>query len=323
MIQVLSPTLEPFYTAENVAEDVKSFTANQLDEAIAFYDENGFVVIREILNKFDCINIKNIYQSKIKSFKGPLPRINGKQELNTLNNKGFITNPIMNIHLFPNNLIKEYIEKTLLLLTDKKLNELNSKLLGGSDIRLLTWNQFEANPVTIPHHDCFFWGDDLSFREVVGLWIALEDINPGAGRLYVYPGSHKVNFKDFADVNHLHENSLQPNDLQYQQLIHQFLVSNDLICTAPYLQPGDVIFWDARTIHGSLYTTSPSHSRTSLTSHFSLNTGRIFPKGVKQKRINGVLIQQPNLNFKKVLSGAIPILRKRCCAIKNLFQPSK
>ena len=320
MIQVLSPTLEPFFTPEDLSEDGPSFTDTQCEAAVDFYDANGFVIIRELIDKTACVNIKNAFNLTIKNFNGKLLRINGKQEVNAIDNMGYITNPLMSIQQYPNKKVQQYIEKTLLLLTDQKLIKFAEQLLEGSGLGLLTWNQFEANPQTIPHHDCYFWGKDLRFREVVGAWIALEDIKPGAGRLYVYPGSHKFDFKSYAESLHLHHDLLQPTGEQYQELIRKFLSSTHSVCVAPYLRPGDVLFWDARTIHGSLNTDTPQYSRASFTSHYSLNFGRFISDEAKRVKINNVSILYGNTSFRSFLHKNTPFLKRPYHAFKELFK---
>ena len=311
MIKVLSPTLEPFFTAEDLAEDGPSFTSAQCEAAIDFYDANGFVIIRELIDKVDCINIKNAFDVTIKNFHGKLLRINGKLETNTLDSKGYITNPLMSIQLYPNKKVQEYIEKTLHLLTDQKIIRFAEQILEGSGLGLLTWNQFEANPKTIPHHDCYFWGKDLGFREVVGAWIALEDIKPGAGRLYVYPGSHKFDFKSYAESLNLHHDLLQPTGEQYQELMREFLSAKDSVCVAPYLRPGDVLFWDARTIHGSLNTDTPEFSRASFTSHYTLKSGRLLTSIEGEIKFNSVSIQYRNRTFQHLFMNSLQLFKKR------------
>lgn len=320
MYQVHSPIGESFFTAELLAEDTVSFLPNQKSDALQHYQEYGFVVIRDLLPKDSCTALKQVFEQTIKPFKGTLQRHNGKKEENIFNNSGFLANPLMNLHQNPNKRIVEYTNKTLELLTDKNLKEFISQILKGTGIGLLTWNQFEGNPTTEPHHDCYFWGDDLNLGEVVGAWIALENIHPGAGRLYVYQGSHKKDLKEFATSSGNADLKLNPGETQYQELIVNFLKQNNMPCKAPFLRPGDVLFWDARTIHGSLETLAPEHSRTSFTAHYSLNQGRFVPENSKQTTLNGVSIVYSNFNLKNFMSSKIPILRKPYQLIKNLLK---
>jgi phytanoyl-CoA hydroxylase len=72
-------------------------------------------------------------------------------------------------------------------------------------------------------------------------------------------------------------------------------------CTAPAVQAGDVILWDARTIHGSLPTATPEFSRSSFTSHFSTAAGRFVNARARRTQINGVAVQFPKPRIAGVL----------------------
>jgi len=320
MYQAISPVGESFFIAEKLSEDSTSYSSNQLDDASQFYCENGFVVIRDLLPKHFCLNAKSSFDLKIKPFKGLLQRHNGNKEANVFNNNGFMMNPLMNIHQSRNKALSEYVNHTLALLTHKKISDFGARLLNGSNVGLLTWNQFEGNPQTEPHHDCYFWGCDLKIGEVVGAWIALEDIHPGAGRLYVYPGSHKLNLQDFANTVNYGDHPLHPGEEKYQELIVNFLKSSGMNCIAPLLRAGDVLFWDARTIHGSLATHNPKYSRASFTAHYSLDEGRFVPEKSKSTKLNGVSVVYSNFNLKSFLSEKLPILRKPYQALKKLLK---
>ena len=49
---------------------------------------------------------------------------------------------------------------------------------------------FEGNPATQPHQDSYYL-DASPIGTMTAAWIACEDIDAGAGRFYVCPGSHR------------------------------------------------------------------------------------------------------------------------------------
>src|SRR5437868_1435534 len=63
---------------------------------------------------------------------------------------------------------------------------------------------------------------------------------------------------------------------RYKELVKRVIREQGLVCGAPALSKGDVLFWAAKTIHGSLRTTEPTHSRRSFTAHFILNRNRFL-----------------------------------------------
>ena len=293
---------------ETLEEDVPSFFDYELNSAMDYYHKHGFVIVRNMLNKKDCENIIGSFNKYIKKYSGKIPRSNGLSEVNKFNENLFVMNALRNPHEHADKKIQQYIDVSLGLLSNKNLVEFNSNILSNKNIELITWNHFEGNPVTIPHHDCYFFGSDLMVGEVVGTWIALEDINPGAGRLYVYPGSHHLDIQDFANLVGKNECFLNPVDSDYQKLIIDFLTDSNLICVAPYLQAGDVLFWDSRTIHGSLPTQQSEFSRHSFTAHYCLANGRLAKKSNNKKSINFLLVDFPNYNFKLFIRDKLPFV---------------
>lgn len=160
----------------------------------------------------------------------------------------------------------------------------------------MTWNHIEANPVTKPHCDAHFWTQDIEVGEVIGVWVALEDIRPGAGRLYVYPRSHELDMRPLlSDIKTLsrRKTALDVSGAEYQTKMVELIKAKGWQCAAPCVNAGDIILWDARTIHGSLPTSTPEFSRSSFTSHFSAAGGRFINARSRGTLINGVAVPFP------------------------------
>src|SRR5262249_6961195 len=134
-------------------------------------------------------------------------------------------------------------------------------LVGDRATKVVQSMYFEGNPTTWAHQDTYYL-DSADIGRMTAAWIAVEDIKPGAGRFFVYPGSHKIdvarNGGDF-DIAFNHD--------RYKQLVVDLIRRLKLRCHAPALRKGDVLFWAAKTIHGSLETRQPQHSRSSITAH--------------------------------------------------------
>jgi phytanoyl-CoA hydroxylase len=58
------------------------------------------------------------------------------------------------------------------------------------------------------------------------------------------------------------------NHKRYIDLVKSIIIEDKLEFRAPLLKKGDVLFWNSKTIHGSLKTTRPELSRSSLTAHY-------------------------------------------------------
>ena len=84
---------------------------------------------------------------------------------------------------------------------------------------------------------------------MIGVWIAAEDIDPGAGRFYVYARSHIT-----PTPPDLRLDELDPNGPEYKRRMQEFAGGSSLRLVAPALRAGDMILWSSLTIHGSLAT---------------------------------------------------------------------
>jgi phytanoyl-CoA hydroxylase len=140
----------------------------------------------------------------------------------------------------------------------KKIN----RAIFAEDGKLVQSMYFEGNSETWPHQDTYYL-DSEAIGTMAACWYALEDIDAGAGRFFVLPGSHKIdmvkNGKNF-DVAFNHS--------RYKELVKKIIIDKQLEFRAPFLRKGDILFWNAKLIHGSLRTSRPGFSRSSLTSHF-------------------------------------------------------
>jgi phytanoyl-CoA hydroxylase len=99
--------------------------------------------------------------------------------------------------------------------------------------------------VTWPHQDTYYL-DAEEIGRMTAAWVAVEDIAPSAGPFFVYPKSHLIdmakNGGDF-DIAFHHE--------RYKEFVKQVIGDHALVCRAPALSKGDVLFWAARTIHAA------------------------------------------------------------------------
>jgi phytanoyl-CoA hydroxylase len=285
---------------EDSAADDSCFNREDLPAALSFYRQHGCTVLRSLIPRELCDRIQNSLATEVKPYGGLLPRINGRDEINQFNENGFLLNSLMNVQSRSKRLVPHYTANVLAVLTHDNLKKVLETHFGNS-IGLKTWNHIEANPVTQPHYDCHFWADDMAFGEVVGAWIALEDIHEGAGRLYVYPESHTRTMQGYLAASDQPVDRISPTDPQYQKAVADMAKFYGWKCVAPALRAGDVLLWDSMTIHGSLTTTTPQYSRSSLTSHFSSARGRFIRARTRRTPVNGVAVSYPKFNLKDFL----------------------
>jgi phytanoyl-CoA hydroxylase len=268
------------------------FRPNQTPEIRRYYSEYGYVVVRGLVQSQFCDQARAFFTREVKPFKGFIYRqASANPERHVLSERGFMLNTILNVQSLDPCHFDGFRQASLDVLTDNHLQRVVQLILGEPG-KLVQSMFFEGNPVTWAHQDTYYL-DAEEIGRMTAAWIAVEDIAPGAGRFFVYPKSHLVdmakNGGDF-DIAFHHE--------RYKALVQRVIRENGLTCRAPALHRGDVLFWAAKTIHGSLPTSDPAHSRSSFTAHFIPETSRFLQyqsriKPLKIQTINGMGVHHP------------------------------
>lgn len=118
---------------------------------------------------------------------------------------------------------------------------------------------FDQNTKT-PAHQNWYYLDSLPNGHLLAGWFALEDTQEAAGRFYVLPKIHLIDFDLTADE--------QVSTHVYVNKINEYVDTHAHEINAPALEKGDVLFWNSLTIHGSLPTQDSKYFRKSLTAHY-------------------------------------------------------
>ncbi|SAK60559.1 Phytanoyl-CoA dioxygenase (PhyH) [Caballeronia glebae] len=280
MHKILSPIGTEIEIPETVDQNSTTFDLTDLAGAKQYYEENGYVVVRKVVDQAACDSIRNAFDKTVKQYPGYIYRqATANPEKNRINEYGFVMNPLLNLQSLSdvgfaplkNLAVKAFASPNIKAITRELFSE---------EGKLVQSMYFEGNAETWPHQDTYYLDSEL-IGTMVGCWYALEDIDAGAGRFFVVPGSHRIdmvkNGKNF-DVAFNHG--------QYKELVKKILSEQQLEFRAPFLQKGDVLLWNSKTIHGSLRTTRPQYSRSSLTSHFIPLSHRFLQFQSKIKPLN-------------------------------------
>jgi phytanoyl-CoA hydroxylase len=293
----------------NEKDDYRYLNLDQRQHIRKYYDENGYVVVRGMLPRDLCDCAAAAFAAEIKPFGGFIYRqASGNPERHVFTNEGFMLNSILNIQSLDRRRFPGFREAGLDVLTHTNMQRAVSTILGESG-KLVQSMYFDGNPVTWPHQDTYYL-DAEQIGRMTAAWVAVEDIAPGAGRFFVYPKSHLIdmakNGGDF-DIAFHHD--------RYKELVKKVIREQGLVCRAPALSKGDVLFWAAKTIHGSLRTTEPTRSRRSFTAHFVPDSSRFLQyqtrvKPLKTELINGMRVHHPK-DLSKAANRAVLFVETR------------
>lgn len=273
-------------------DDYRYFAIDQPIDIRKYCDENGYVVVRGLLPQELCDRAIAAFAAEIKPFNGYIYRqASGNPERHVFTNDGFMLNSVLNVQSLDRRRFPGFRRSGLDLLTHPNMQRVVSTILGEPG-KLVQSMYFDGNPVTWPHQDTYYL-DAEEIGRMTAAWVAVEEIAPGAGRFFVYPKSHLIDMaKNGGDFDIAFHHG------RYKELVGKMIREQGLICRAPALSKGDVLFWAAKTIHGSLCTTQPSRSRRSFTAHFIPDSSRFLQyqtrvKPLKTELVNGMKVHHP------------------------------
>jgi phytanoyl-CoA hydroxylase len=263
MINLNTPRGLPVSVPEFEHEDPSpKFSIHDLDGATNYYQDNGYVVVKNLILENVCSDIRQLWEQEIKNYNGYLYRqTTAKAERHIKNDNGWIMNPVLNLQsIDPISFPNFRKNATYNILSDLKLNKVFSRLLGDSP-KIVQSMYFEGNSATWEHQDSYYLDSEI-LGEMSAAWIALEDITATAGRFFICPKSHKLSLDEHSLTNNIAE-----NHEGYISSVVQKIKEEGLSIRAPILNKGDVLFWNSWTIHGSLNSTDSKNSRSSITCH--------------------------------------------------------
>lgn len=267
MLDVETPTGDRFAIPETLAEDAPYFAADPdgFSGAAEYYAEHGYVVVRQLVPAERCVALRQAYVNGAKHSRTPMLRQkNMRYERNVLDSDGFLVNPIFNVQDLGSGALDAFRRAALDILTGENVQRATRLLLDTDDVKLIQSMFFEAPAGTWAHQDSYYQDSASATGLCVAGWFALEDIDAGAGRFYVCPGSHK----SFPLVRNAGKLNFATGHLAYQQAVLDRMRAQHVGFAMPYLAAGDVLFWNSLTVHGSLPASRAGVSRLSLTAHY-------------------------------------------------------
>jgi len=317
--KIAAPHGGDFSIPADIDEATDPYVAIHGDSALrAYFEENGYVVARGLVPGDLCDTAREAFAAEVKPYGKHIYRqATAVPERNRFTERGHVLNSILNIQDLARADFPRFRAAGLAVITSEALQR-TFRALAGDQVAVVQSMYFEGNPTTWAHQDTYYL-DSADLGRMTGAWVALEDIRPGAGRFYVYPGSHRIDMKknggDF-DIAFNHE--------RYKQLVIDVVRAHGLRCHAPAMRKGDVLFWGSKTIHGSLVTTEGRYSRASITAH-AIPASRPFvqfqsrEKRLSLQRIDGVAVHCPK-DQNRLANRAVLRIET---AFPGLFQAAK
>ena len=262
MIELTTPRGLPVSVPEDLSEDVSvRFETSQWQAAKTYYEDNGYVIFSGVIASEMCDRIRDLWDKEVKPFTGYMyRRATARAEKHEKNANGWIMNPIMNLqsvdpYRFPN--FRECATSNIL--ANGRLRDAFAVLLNDAP-KIVQSMYFEANTSTWEHQDSYYL-DSETIGEMCAAWIALENIGATAGRFFICPKSHVFKL-DHSVLNNFAEN----HDAYILSVVDE-IKNRALEIRAPVLRKGDVLFFNALTIHGALNGQDADKTRSSITCH--------------------------------------------------------
>lgn len=223
---------------------------------------DGYVILRGAVAPEVCRRAVDAFETEVKPDRGYFLRhASGKFERHVFTPANFMKYPIMNIQDVDGARYPGFRANGLTVLTSEPLRRAVGEIFGEEG-RVIHTMFFDGNQQTWAHRDSHYI-DSTDVGTMIGVWVAVEDIHPDAGRFYVYAGSHRT-----PSPEELRLDTIDPNGSAYKASLRTWVEGSGLVRVAPEMRCGDAILWSSLTIHGSLATTEPGRSRKSLTAHY-------------------------------------------------------
>jgi phytanoyl-CoA hydroxylase len=232
------------------------------------YAEHGYTVMRSVVPADKIERLLRVYASQIVHSKDRFFRQNtSRYEANKVTSNDYVRQSFLDIHDYRK--YPGFSEAAREIFCGPEILGALGEATGAKHHNLMQTMLFDLNTATWPHQDWYYL-DSVPNGHLTGAWIALEDIQEKAGRFYVIPDSHHCDF------------GARDSGVTLEMWIKRvgaYVEQNQATLHAPALRRGDVLFWNSRTVHGSLPTQDENYSRKSLTAHYlpaDLGFGNIF-----------------------------------------------
>jgi len=155
------------------------------------------------------------------------------------------------------------VDEVRQLARNVNIAEALQQLLGRESLPFQTLN-FPIGTRQFTHSDTIHF-NSIPSNDLVGVWVALEDIDEDNGPLLYYPGSHKLH--EYS----MHDFDLEPgyhNYHKYEECIQQVVKREQLEGEYGTIKKGEALIWHANLLHGGATQKDLVRSRHSQVTHY-------------------------------------------------------
>lgn len=155
------------------------------------------------------------------------------------------------------------VDEVRQLARDANIAAALQQLLGRESLPFQTLN-FPIGTRQFTHSDTIHF-NSIPSNYMVGVWVALEDIDEDNGPLLYYPGSHKLH--EYS----MHDFDLEPgyhNYHKYEECIQQVVEREQLEGEYGTIKKGEALIWHANLLHGGAPQKDLTRSRHSQVTHY-------------------------------------------------------
>jgi hypothetical protein len=156
-----------------------------------------------------------------------------------------------------------HIDEVRRLATNENVLAALKQLFGRAALPFQTLN-FPIGTGQLAHSDTLHF-NSIPASFMVGVWVAMEDIDEDNGPLIYYPGSHKL--KEYSMESFGLEAGYH-NYARYEQAIQGVLAQHKLEPELGIAKKGDIIIWHANLLHGGAPQKDRARTRHSQVTHY-------------------------------------------------------
>ena len=187
MKSLTTPRGLPVNVPEDDSEDVSpKFDLSQIEQAKAYYDENGYVVFKLLYEKNTLNLIRDLWATEVKNFKGHMYRqATAKAERHSINKNGWIMNPILNLQsVDPKQFPRFRDVATNKILSAEKLKTAFEALIGDTP-KVVQSMYFEGNSATWEHQDSYYLDSENITHYHQNYWAIVRSVVNAAPSLLI------------------------------------------------------------------------------------------------------------------------------------------